>query len=147
MYRRLVGASAPSWELSMLDGTAMRSADLRGAVNVVAWFVPGCESCAAVINELARRRDDAGLRAVPLIAATGGDPAVVRSFVQRTPLAVPLAFDDGTSLRGYIPPALDQGVTFVLVDGRGLVRFAAFAANDDLLDDVTAATSRVLRSQ
>ena len=154
LYRRLVGRLAPDVRLARLDGGVVTLPS--SSVTVLVWFTMRNEGIAPIASELAAWRDRAGTADVDVFAVTEGAPEAVRSFVARTPLPLPVAFEDPATLTS------DQGITasthytmhrgtsaaptVVVIDRRGVVRFAAAIDEADHagLDDALAAADRVI---
>ena len=153
LYRRLVGRLAPSISLSRLDGGS--TAVPTSSVTVLAWFALRANDIAPIAAELAAWRDHSGSPDVNVIAATEGESESVRAFVARTPLAIAVAYEDPAKLaatdttaiaRYTVDRSTHPAATIIVIDHRGIVRFAAAVDENDHagLDDALAAADRAI---
>ena len=111
---RLTGEPAPDVTLTLLDGTPLRLADLRGSVVVLNFWASWCRPC----------RDEAPLlQALSDEAARSGEPTVVvgvgvrtdndadaRAFVRELGLTYPIGRDTATDAPGRGPIELTFGI-------------------------------------
>ena len=125
---RLAGERAPDVSLTLLDGTRLRLADLRGSVVVVNFWASWCRPC----------RDEAPLlQALSDEAARAGEPTVVvgvgvrtdkdadaRAFVRELGLTYLVGRDTATSAPGRGPievafgiPSAYPSTVFIRPDG------------------------------
>jgi cytochrome c biogenesis protein CcmG, thiol:disulfide interchange protein DsbE len=134
----LLGEPAPSFELPLLDGGTIDSADLQGQAYVVnfwaSWCVP-CREEAPVLQAFHERWSDRGVRLIGVVYQDTASKA--EGFRDEFGLTFPQAVDpDGTT-------AIDFGVfgipeTYV-VDERGIVMAKLVGAvGPTTLDDVLA---------
>jgi thiol-disulfide isomerase/thioredoxin len=85
---KLMDRSAPSFVLSRLDGTPLRSSDMRGHVVVLAFWATWCLPCQRELPELEsvykRYQGDAGVIFVAVDADWGGETAAkAQDFLRR----------------------------------------------------------------
>jgi cytochrome c biogenesis protein CcmG/thiol:disulfide interchange protein DsbE len=97
-------ADGSTYQLTDLDGTPIRLADLRGKavwVNFWASWCPPCQQETPIIRELAERYRDAGLVVVG-IAVQETEPADIRAYAERYELDYLIGFDaSGHVFRRY----------------------------------------------
>jgi cytochrome c biogenesis protein CcmG/thiol:disulfide interchange protein DsbE len=79
----LLGDRAPALDGVSLDGRAVSSAQLTGAVTVVDFFATWCEPCRRSIADLDALRPAPGMKL--LIVAVEGDVPAVRGYFGRHP--------------------------------------------------------------
>jgi membrane-associated protease RseP (regulator of RpoE activity) len=164
LHRRLVGHPAPPTGLVGFDddqGYDLGAA--RGQVTIVGWFTPRCDGCAGLFSQVAgwaQRQPARGPGALVLAATTaepvGGGLGVAASPSAgrrispiASPLAVPLALAERSTFTQYAILD-DERATFVVIDGRGVIRFVcevrpgegAEAAIDEVLGVAEQAVRR-----
>ena len=99
--------AAPAFELPLLDGGTVRSADLAGRPTVLYFFAPWCTVCAASAHQLRWFSRLASDRAgVLLIALDWQSAREVEDYVARHGLGLPVALGDASMaatwrIRGY----------------------------------------------
>lgn len=116
-----VGRAFPEPILTLTDGAALRFADRRGEVTVVALFTTWCPASRDTIATVAslRKLDDAG--GVDVVAVDVGDSeADVVRFATRFETPLRIARDPSGSLARQL--GLETIPAVVLVDRRGVVR-------------------------
>jgi peroxiredoxin len=145
LSRRLVGESIGRTDLLDVDDDQV-SYDLsrRGQTRVIGWFtLASCTGCARTFDRIADRisgrfKDRDAAPSVLAVTAPVGDLASYRkTFSTGVPLAV--ADDDVFDMLAMKDP---QRITFMVIDCRGVVRYAAPVAPES--DDVDAAIDEVL---
>ncbi len=130
--RARVGALAPDFVLTALDGSTVRLSDLRGRPVVVNFWATWCPPCRAEMPEFDvfhRDRPD-----VPLLAVdVQEDASAVQGFQRELGLALPLLLDgDGGVWSAYQTRGLPS--TY-LIDRDGVVRdINVGPLNRDLLE-------------
>ena len=99
--------AAPSFELPLLEGGTVRSADLAGRPTVLYFFAPWCKVCAASAHQLRWFSRLASDRAgVVLIALDWRSSGEVEDYVARHEFGLPVALGDVSMasawrIRGY----------------------------------------------
>ena len=118
------GDPLPGFSAPLLDGGALRSADLRGAPHLLIFWTTWCGVCRGempMYRALADRYRERGLVVIAVAADRDGDvPALVRAYRDEHRLPFPIALDSGgavtRSFRVKMYPHL------VLVDADGQIR-------------------------
>jgi len=107
------------------DGAVIDDASSRGDVLVLALISTACEACIATLNDLAAAVEGTGAR---LYAVTADGETAADAFLQRTGVTVDLALEASETglVRRYLTDRDDA--TILLVDHKGVVRFAAVGA-------------------
>lgn len=125
-----VGQPAPDFELTMIDGSKVRLADLKGQVVVLNFWATWCVPCRAelpTLDSYYRIQQPAGLR---VFAVTTEDSVPT---YQLKPLFKKMAIPPVRHIKG--PFAVMGGVpTNYVIDRAGVVRYAKAGAFD--LDDL-----------
>jgi cytochrome c biogenesis protein CcmG/thiol:disulfide interchange protein DsbE len=124
-----IGDQAPPYELTLIDGTKVRSTDLHGHVVVLNFWATWCAPCKAelpLLDNHYRLRKDRGLR-VFAVATEDSLPAY-----KLKPLFAAMAIPSARRIKG---PFRDMGAlpTNYIIDRVGIVRYAkagAFDLND-----------------
>ena len=153
VQRRLVGKPAPEIAITRAsDGKIVDLAALDHKVAILAFFPPSCDACASIVSGLgpwAQKHDRdpvVVLGAIPIL-----DPMGLDAFLRRNPIVVPVGAmappEPGTDSPFFADPNA-TAVTFVVIDGKGIVRLASIVApgGEDALDDVCVAAERALKS-
>ncbi len=95
---QLTGTIAPSFDLPTLDGTSVRSADLRGKVVLVnfwnSWCAPCQEEHPALVEFFERHADEPGFAMVGIVRHDTRE--AIRSFVDEEGVPYTVAFDPGS---------------------------------------------------
>jgi PDZ domain len=157
MQRRLVDKPAPDFEIALPSAGIVDLASMRGKVGVLALFPPGCDGCAAVVSSLGAWSQRHARDPVVVVGATPmREPAGLASYLARNPIVIPVgampAPLDATTPSPYFAESTHDAVTFVVIDGKGVVRLAsviepsAAAGSDDAVEDVCVAAERALKS-
>lgn len=85
------GDQAPTFELTNLEGEAVRLSDYKGKGVILNFWASWCNPC---VNELPLLNEAFKLADLPMIAINvGEDEEKVRKFVERYDLAFPVALD------------------------------------------------------
>ncbi len=134
-----VGERAPDFELTLMDGTKVRSTDLRGRVVVLNFWATWCGPCKAelpLLDNYYRLRKDNGLR-VFAVATEDSVPAY-----RLKPLFTAMAIPSARRVKG---PFAVMGAlpTNYIIDRAGIVRYAKPGAFD--LDDLNGLLVPMLR--
>jgi cytochrome c biogenesis protein CcmG, thiol:disulfide interchange protein DsbE len=115
-----IGAEAPAFALSTLDGDDLALDELRGAPVVLAFWASWCTTCKADVPKLQQVIDDWGPQGVQVVGVVIEDtlPAA-KAAADRSGLRYPSVFDaDGTTRDAF--GVLGTPETFLL-DGEGRV--------------------------
>jgi len=125
--KRLHG-SVPSFALSALDGSPVKSSDLRGHVVVLAFWTTWCLPCQWELPELERlyrrfqNNPEVTFWAVDM--DWGGETvAKAKSFLERKQLKMPAAFDSGGAARAL---GVESLPTMIILDQQGQVRITHY---------------------
>jgi cytochrome c biogenesis protein CcmG, thiol:disulfide interchange protein DsbE len=134
-----VGAAAPAFRMKLVDGTEIRSEDLRGHVVVLNYWATWCAPCKEELPLLDRyyaMRKDAGLR---VFAITTEDSVPLSKLKA---LFAAMKMPSVRSFRGNYGP-LGAVPTNYIIDRAGRVRYAKAAAFT--LDDLNRELVPLLR--
>ncbi|RXD06991.1 TlpA family protein disulfide reductase [Sphingomonas sp. UV9] len=134
-----VSDQAPDYELTLIDGTKIRSADLRGQVVVLNFWATWCGPCKAelpLLDNYYRLRKDHGLR-VFAIATEDSLPAF-----RLKPLFAAMAIPSARRIKGKFV-VMGALPTNYIIDRAGVVRYAKAGAFD--LDDLNRILVPMLR--
>ena len=134
-----VGERAPDFELTLIDGSKVRNADLRGQVVVMNFWATWCGPCKAelpLLDKYYRLRKDNGLR----VFAVATEDSLPASKLK--PLFAAMAIPSARRIKG---PFAVMGAlpTNYIIDRAGVVRYAKAGAFD--LDDLNTLLVPMLR--
>ena len=121
-----IGEKAPPFELTLIDGTKVRSTDLRGQVVILNFWATWCGPCKTelpLLDNYYRLRKDNGLR-VFAVATEDSLPAF-----QLKPLFAAMTIPSARRIKG---PFAVMGAlpTNYIIDRAGVVRYAKAGAFD-----------------
>ncbi|HXH17151.1 MAG TPA: TlpA disulfide reductase family protein [Sphingomonas sp.] len=134
-----VGEKAPDYELTMIDGSKIRSADLRGQVVVLNFWATWCGPCKRelpLLHTYYRLRKGNGLR-VFAVATEDSVPAY-----RLKPLFAAMAIPSARRIKGRFG-VMGALPTNYIIDRAGVVRYAKVGAFD--LDDLNRILVPMLR--
>ena len=127
-----VGALAPDFELTLVDDSKVKLADIRGNVIVLNFWATWCAPCKKelpLLNAFYRKLRDKGLR-VYAVSTERSLP-----LFKLRPLFAKMAIPSVRSVKGPYS-AINAVPTNIIIDRAGRVRYAKAAAFD--LDDLNA---------
>jgi cytochrome c biogenesis protein CcmG/thiol:disulfide interchange protein DsbE len=128
--RAEVGASAPDFALTDLNGTPIRLSDLRGKRSVLlSFWASWCPSCQEEMPTLAKLHEKFGPRGLEIVAVSiDADQADVAQFVLRHGVTSRALWDrNGQAARKYRVTAVP---THYFIDKRGVIRWREAAGRD-----------------
>lgn len=134
--------------MSAPDGSAVKSADLRGHVAILAFWATWCLPCNQELPELAAAYRN--LKSNPQVVFLAVDanwgeesPEKARAFLSKKKLVLPWAFDSGGASRAL---GVDALPTAVLMDAQGRVRMIHYGydASEHLDTVITQAAQTIL---
>lgn len=134
-----IGERAPDFELTLIDGSKVRSADLRGQVVVLNFWATWCGPCKAelpLLDNYYRLRKDNGLR-VFAVATEDSLPAY-----KLKPLFAAMTIPSARRIKGPFT-VLGALPTNYIIDRAGIVRYAKTGAFD--LDDLNGLLVPLMR--
>jgi hypothetical protein len=151
VQRRLVGKPAPAFAITRAtDDAVVDLQAIKGKVAILAFFPPACDACAGVMSELGPWAQKHDHDPVTVLGATTIEVAGLRSFLSRNPTVIPVGAitRDPDRPPDYIADTSTMAVTFVVIDGKGVVRLASVVApgGEDEVEDVCVAAERALKS-
>lgn len=133
MRQRFVSHVLPLATVIHVEDGAVRGLAARGTTTIVGWFDPDCMQCTQVFAKVARWVHDHTTRAAPItaLAATAGSQATAHSVPEKLDrlrreqrrFDVPLYLADPDTF-GTFAIADTKRISFMLVDGHGVVRYA-----------------------
>ncbi|RAL23495.1 hypothetical protein DL240_04860 [Lujinxingia litoralis] len=138
--RHLVGAPAPTFALSSVDGESMTPDALKGTAYIVDFWATWCQACKLGEPRIAALNERFGDR-LQVITVSDEEAEVVRAFFADGPSRhAPVYLDhERTLTEAYLVRALP---TYALVSAEGQVVELAFG--NDQLDRLQAAIERIL---
>ncbi len=141
-----VGSEAPRFDLTrMSDGRPVTLADLAGKPVILNFWATWCGACVSELPDLQRLQGEAG-DGFHLMTVTDEPPSVVRPFLTRRSLDLPVLHDVGGRVaRRY---GVSRLPTTVIIDARGRVvhDFSGAASLDILRGHVERLQTRADRS-
>lgn len=129
----IVGQRAPDFEVTLIDGSKVTLASLRGQVVVLNFWATWCVPCRAelpLLDGFYRQTSKHGLRVFAV--ATEDSMPVFRM----KPLFAALSITPAKRIKGKYPLIGNAVPTNYIIDRAGVVRYAKAAALD--LDDLNA---------
>lgn len=136
----IVGQPAPNFEVTLMDGSKVTLASLRGQVVVLNFWATWCVPCRTelpLLDGFYRRTSAHGLR----VFAITTEDSVPASRMK--PLFAAMAITPARRIKGKYPLIGNAVPTNYIIDRAGVVRYAKAAALD--LDDLNATLIPLLR--
>ncbi len=127
----LLGAPAPEFELTDLDGHEQSLAAHQGKVVIVDFWATWCKPCKQSFPAYQQLVDQAGGGLTVLAASQDDSDDGLRAFRSETGVRFPIVWDEGRALaKSYDPPTMP---TAFVVDRSGIVRFVhvGYRAGDE----------------
>ena len=125
-----VGETAPDFDLTLIDGTHVRLADLRGQVVVLNFWATWCGPCRAELPLLDQYYRIQGKHGLKVLAVVTEDSL---PLYQLKPLFAAMAIPSARRIKGPYA-TLGAVPTNYIIDRAGRVRYAQAAAFD--IDDL-----------
>lgn len=131
-----VGARAPSFTLSTLDGDEVALADFEGQPVVLDFWASWCPNCNATaphLTQFHQETDDVAVVGINMgVNESDGD---IRSHVEEHGIDFPIALDDGSVSERY---RVTKTSTYVFIDADGVIREIKSGVQLELSDFETA---------
>jgi peroxiredoxin/uncharacterized membrane protein YphA (DoxX/SURF4 family) len=112
------GEPAPTFSLNDLDGTAVRSEDMRGKPSLLLFWSPSCGYCQRMIGQLKEWEANLPLNAPKLILISSGTVEANRAMGLLSPIVLDQGFSTGQAFGASGTPSA------VLVDAEGRIASA-----------------------
>jgi thiol-disulfide isomerase/thioredoxin len=126
-----IGASAPLFRASLLDGSALDFASLRGKIIVLNFWATWCEPCEVEMPILQALQEQFSSDQLHIVAInTGEERTAIEAWALRLQLTLMIALDTDLEITSTYH-IRGQPQTFV-IDRQGVIRAIFFGATDDL---------------
>lgn len=121
--------AAPPFTVSMLDGGSVSLESMRGSVVVLDFWATWCGPCRRELPIIQQAYEEFDGRKVEILAiSVDSDTSVVRPYVDRNKLTLPVAFGREVG-RAYGAASIPM---LVVIDGRGQLRYLHQGYHPDL---------------
>lgn len=103
MQSKLLGQSAPPWQLKDLEGKPVSSADFKGKVVVLNFWATWCPPCRKEIPDFIALQKEYGNRGLVFVGVALDDEgvSVVKPFAKEAGINYPLVIGDETVVKAY----------------------------------------------
>lgn len=142
-------APSPTFEVSRVDGSLVRSTDWRGHVVVLDYWATWCPSCRREMPELERlyrhyQNDPDVIFWAVDVQKNGETPERAKSFLQRTGYTLPMAVDSRNSVEQF---ALAEFPCLILMDRAGRTRLVhiGYDGSEDFQSNLSKEIDALLR--
>ena len=117
-----IGDAVPDFKVELLDGTTVRSGDLKGSVSVISFFTATCPDCRFSLPHIQRTYDEftpLGVRFVNISRAVGKEE--MAALWEELSLSMPYSAQEDRA--GYVLFAESVIPRVYIADPGGIVRF------------------------
>ena len=139
----VVGDSLPTFQVTMNDGSTIRTSDLLGGVSVVVFFNVGCGDCRVELPEVQRLWDQQLGVPIVLIARENTEEAI-QSFWQQAQLTMP--YSPQSDRKVYSLFASSRIPRIYICDDQGVIRFShaddAMPTAEQMADEIKAINNK-----
>jgi thiol-disulfide isomerase/thioredoxin len=103
MKSKLLGQSAPAWELKDLEGKVVRSADFKGKVVVLNFWATWCPPCRKELPDFVALQKEYGSRGLTFVGVALDEEgaSVVKPFAKEAGISYPLVIGDEKVVQAY----------------------------------------------
>jgi peroxiredoxin len=139
----VVGDSLPTFQVTMNDGSTIRTSDLLGGVSVVVLFSVDCGDCRMELPEVQRLWNQQLGVPIVLIALENTEE-VIRSFWQQAQLT--MSYSPQSDRKVYSLFASSRIPRIYISDAQGVIRFShaddAMPTAEQLADEIKAINNK-----
>ena len=139
----VVGDSLPTFQVTMNDGSTIRTSDLLGGVSVVVLFSVDCGDCRMELPEVQRLWNQQLGVPIVLIARENTEE-VIRSFWQQAQLT--MSYSPQSDRKVYSLFASSRIPRIYISDAQGVIRFShaddAMPTAEQLADEIKAINNK-----
>ena len=146
---RTTVAPAPTFEVSRVDGSLVRSSDWRGHVVVLDYWATWCPSCRREMPELERlyrlyQRDPNVIFWAVDVQKNGETPERAKVFLQKAGYTLPMAVDSQNSVDQF---ALADFLSLIVIDRSGRIRLvhAGYDGSEDFQNNLSREINALLK--